>query len=57
VPVAGESALWHWDAFILLMLYWLETAIVAFWTIVRIATMPRDALGSIKRKSERSAGA
>lgn len=47
VPVVGVI-LWGWDAFILLMLYWLETAVIAFWTIVRIATMPRDALGDIK---------
>jgi hypothetical protein len=46
-PLAGVM-LWHWDAFILLMLYWLETAVVAFWTLVRIATMPRDALGGIR---------
>ena len=30
------------------MLYWLETAVIAFWTIVRIATLPRDALGKIR---------
>jgi hypothetical protein len=47
VPVIGV-VLWGWDAFVLLMLYWLETAVIAFWTIVRIATMPRDALGDIK---------
>ena len=47
VPVIGV-VLWGWDAFILLMLYWLETAVIAFWTIVRIATMRRDALGDIK---------
>jgi hypothetical protein len=47
VPIVGVI-LWGWDAFILLMLYWLETAVIAFWTTVRIATMPRDALGDIK---------
>ena len=46
VPLVGVI-LWDWDAFILLMLYWLETAVIAFWTIVRIATMPRNALGNI----------
>jgi hypothetical protein len=47
VPLVGVI-FWHWDAFILLMLYWLETAVIAFWTIVRIATLPRDALGNIR---------
>ena len=46
VPLVGVI-FWDWDAFILLMLYWLETAVIAFWTIVRIATMPRNALGNI----------
>lgn len=47
VPLIGVF-LWGWDAFILLILYWLETAVIAFWTVVRIATMPRDALGDIR---------
>jgi Family of unknown function (DUF6498) len=47
VPLIGVI-LWDWDAFVLLMLYWLETAIIAFWTIVRIATLPISALGDIK---------
>jgi hypothetical protein len=47
VPLIGVL-LWDWDAFVLLVLYWLETAVIAFWTIVRIATMPRDALGDIQ---------
>jgi hypothetical protein len=38
---------WGWDAFVLLMLYWLETAVIAFWTVLRIATMPKVALGDI----------
>jgi hypothetical protein len=47
VPLIGVI-FWGWDAFVLLMLYWLETAAIAFWTIVRIATLPRDALGKIR---------
>ena len=47
VPLIGVL-LWDWDAFVLLMLYWLETAVIAFWTVVRIATMPRDALVDIQ---------
>ena len=41
VPLAGVLW-WGWDAFILLCLYWLETAAVGFWTILRFATMSRD---------------
>ena len=47
VPLIGVL-LWDWDAFVLLVLYWLETAVIAFWTVVRIATMSRDALGDIQ---------
>ncbi|MGB9365413.1 MAG: DUF6498-containing protein [Xanthobacteraceae bacterium] len=45
-PLAGVL-FWGWDAFVLLMLYWLETAIIGFWTLVRIATASREALGGI----------
>ena len=27
---------WGWDVFVLLMLYWLETAVIGFWMIARI---------------------
>jgi Family of unknown function (DUF6498) len=47
VPLVGVI-FWDWDAFMLLMLYWLETAVIAFWTVVRIATMPSNALGDIR---------
>lgn len=40
VPLIGVIW-WGWDAFLLLMLYWMETAIIAFWTYVGIATLPR----------------
>jgi hypothetical protein len=43
VPLIGVLA-WDWDAFVLLMLYWLETAVIAFWTVARIACLPRDAV-------------
>lgn len=36
VPLAGV-AFWGWDAFLLLILYWMETVVVAFWTFVRMA--------------------
>ena len=38
-PLAGVW-FWNWDAFVVLMLYWAETVIVAGWTLARIATMP-----------------
>jgi Family of unknown function (DUF6498) len=35
VPLAGV-AFWHWDAFLLLMLYGLDMVIIAFWTLARM---------------------
>jgi hypothetical protein len=46
VPIIGVFA-WGWDAFLLLMLYWMESAIIAFWTIARIATLPPGAIGPL----------
>jgi Family of unknown function (DUF6498) len=47
VPLVGVIA-WGWDAFVLLMLYWLETAVIAFWTVLRIALLPRAALADLQ---------
>ena len=47
IPLAGLYY-WHWDPFQLLMLYWMETAIVAGWSLARIATLPESLLGRIK---------
>ena len=47
IPLVGVL-LWGWDAFVLLMLYWLETAVIAFWTVARIATMPPEAFRGMK---------
>lgn len=41
VPLAG-IVFWGWDVFVLLCLYWLETAVIGFWTIARAAAMSRD---------------
>lgn len=64
--VAGASALlliganllpllgvlfWGWDAFVLLMLYWLETAVIAFWTVLRIASLRTPPLVIDERKT------
>jgi uncharacterized protein DUF6498 len=46
-PLAG-IAFWHWDTFLLLMLYWMDTAVIAFWTIARIATTSRDGLNDLR---------
>lgn len=40
VPLAGV-VWWGWDAFVLLCLYWLETAVIGFWTILRVTTLSR----------------
>jgi hypothetical protein len=42
IPLIGVLA-WHWDAFVLLLSYWMETAVIAFWTLVRIAVHPEEA--------------
>lgn len=46
VPLVGVIA-WGWDAFLLLMLYWMETAVIAFWTVVRIAGLPPRAVSGL----------
>jgi hypothetical protein len=46
LPLVGVLA-WGWDAFVLLMLYWMESAIIAIWTIARIATLPPGAMGPL----------
>lgn len=47
VPLAGVLY-WGWDPFQLLMLYWMETVIVAGFALARIGTVPKDLLGKIK---------
>jgi hypothetical protein len=47
IPLYGVLY-WQWDAFQLLMLYWTETVIIAFWTILGITRLPADQLGMIK---------
>jgi hypothetical protein len=54
VPLIGVVA-WGWDAFVLLMLYWMETAIIAFWSMVRIAILPREAVGDLTFGTEKRA--
>jgi hypothetical protein len=47
LPLAGVL-FWGWDAFVLLALYWLETAIIGFWMLVRIATAAPESLSAFK---------
>jgi Family of unknown function (DUF6498) len=46
VPVFGVLY-WGWDVFVLLILYWLETATIGIWTIARIAVAPAGSLGPL----------
>src|SRR5262249_49785825 len=46
VPLYGIRH-WGWDAFQLLILYWTETLILAAWTMVRIARLPEERLGTM----------
>ncbi|SFZ86168.1 hypothetical protein SAMN02983003_3342 [Devosia enhydra] len=49
LPVLGVLLV-GWDVFVLIMLYWLETAIIGFWTFVGIIRAPRTSFGSINGK-------
>src|SRR2546422_292146 len=40
IPLAGIF-FWHWDLFVLITLYWLETGIIGFWNILRMAIMAK----------------
>ena len=44
IPIYGIKV-WHWDAFQILILYWTETVVFAFWSLVRIEFVPVDLLG------------
>ena len=45
-PLAGV-VWWGWDAFLLLTLYWMETVVIAFWTVVRIALSRAGGAGTL----------
>ena len=42
---------WGWDTFQLLMLYWIETVIIAFFTIRRLARLPEEQERRAREKS------
>jgi hypothetical protein len=46
IPLAGVLY-WGWDTFQLLMLYWVETAILAFWTLMRLSQLSKDECGTL----------
>jgi hypothetical protein len=51
IPLVGVL-FWGWDTFQLLMLYWMETAILAFWTLLRLARLPPEQCGTITVNGE-----
>lgn len=53
VPIIGVI-FWGWDAFVLLILYWLETAVIAFWTVVRVAASSPEELAGIQFGDQRA---
>lgn len=55
VPIWGVL-FWGWDVFVLLILYWLETAIIGFWMIARIVCVPIASLGTIEVNGKPVAG-
>jgi len=38
---------WNWDAFQLLVLYWCETGIAAFWALWKLSFLPQSMLGTM----------
>jgi hypothetical protein len=38
---------WGWDMFQILMLYWMETAVIGFWGLLRLAVLPEGLLGEM----------
>jgi len=43
---------WGWDTFQLLMLYWIETVIIAFFTIRRLARLPEELARRARAKTD-----
>ena len=46
IPLVG-ILYWQWDTFQLLNLYWVETVILAFWTLMRLSQLPPEACGTL----------
>ena len=52
LPLLGV-VFWQWDTFLLLVLYWMETAIIGFWTLLLVALLPHDIVGPTARQTSR----
>jgi hypothetical protein len=53
LPLIGVL-FWAWDVFLLLVLYWLETAIMGFWIIVAILIDPHQTIGPTAKQTSRT---
>jgi Family of unknown function (DUF6498) len=53
LPLIGVL-FWGWDVFLLLVLYWFETAIMGFWIIVAILIDPYQAIGPTAKQTSRT---
>jgi hypothetical protein len=53
LPLIGVL-FWGWDVFLLLVLYWLETAIMGFWIIVAILIDPHQTIGPTAKQTSRT---
>lgn len=47
LPLAGV-AWWGWDAFEVLILYWMQTLLVTFFTVLHVGKVPPSSLGTVK---------
>ena len=53
LPLIGVL-FWNWDVFLLLVLYWFETAIIGFWTIVAVVIDPHRIVGPTAKQTTRT---
>lgn len=53
LPLIGVL-FWNWDVFLLLVLYWFETAIMGFWIIVAILIDPHQTIGPTAKQTSRA---
>jgi len=54
VPLVG-ILLWSWDAFLLLVLYWLETVVLGFWVMAAVMLSPRTVMAPLSGMTSRIA--
>ena len=53
LPLIGVL-FWGWDVFLLLVLYWFETAIMGFWIIVATLVDPHQTIGPTAKQTSRT---